>query len=502
MNTTSHWIDSAPLPPQPTLDRDLEVEVIVVGAGLTGITTAYLLKQAGHSVALVERGRCAEVDTGHTTAHLTAATDKRLHPLAQQFGRPAAQAVWEAGTAGIQKIFALAQTLHVDCDFQWVPGILHAAPDQPDAGSFEQDFAAATESGISASLLAEAPFFRTPGLLFANQAHFHPRKYLGGLLARIGGDGSYVFENSEVAEITDAPLTVRTRGGRSIRATYLVLATHNPLTGVASTLSSLLLQTKLALYTSYALGAQIPKNRVPDALFWDTADPYHYLRLGRRQATHDYVIFGGADHKTGQVTDTIGAYRSLEEDLLRFLPEAVVDHRWSGQVIETNDGLPFIGEFAPKQFIATGYSGNGMTFGTVAALMALDAVEGRRGPWVDLFDPHRKKIFGGTLSYLAENKDYPVQLARDLFERVDPRAPAELAAGEAAIVRVGGHKAAAYRDEQGNLSVCSAICPHLFCTVAWNPAERTWDCPCHGSRFQPNGEVLSGPAEEPLKPLA
>lgn len=502
MKTSSYWIESAALPSHPKLDRDLSVDVIVVGGGIMGITAAYLAKQAGKTVALVERARCASVDTGHTTAHLTAVTDLRLHQIARSFNRDAALGTWHAGMAAIDQIVSLIRRHDIDCDFHWVPGYLHASlrdADPRHIEELEREAAFARDLGIRCELLPTVPLFNVPGVKFSHQAIFHPRKYLNALLDGIPGDGSHVFEETSADEITDSPLTVKC-GDHSLRGDYLILATHTPLQGVTGTLSALLFQTKLSLYTSYAIGGRIPQGSLPHASFWDTGNPYDYLRVEPRD-DHDYLIFGGEDHKTGQQADTTESYRKLEDRLRRFAPGVEIDHRWSGQVIETNDGLPFIGETAERQFAATGFSGNGMTFGTVGAMMAIDRLLERENPWTDLFDIHRKKIRGGTWSYLVENKDYPYHLLRDRIARSEGDSVEQLGKGEGKILKLDGKKVAAYRDEDGEVIQCSPVCPHLGCIVDWNSAEKTWDCPCHGSRFQPTGEVISGPAEEPLEKI-
>jgi glycine/D-amino acid oxidase-like deaminating enzyme/nitrite reductase/ring-hydroxylating ferredoxin subunit len=503
VNTTSHWIKSADLPTFPRLDRNHKVDAIVVGGGITGITAAYLLKQAGQTVALVERDRCASVDTGHTTAHLTCVTDERLRDLAKRFGEEAARAVWEAGGAAIDQIVALIRKKEIACDFHWVPGYLHARPGvegAPDLREFEQEAAVARELGIAAVPLPAVPFFDTPGVKFSHQAIFHPRKYLAELLRRIPGNGSHVFESTEVQEIEAEPPAVKS-GNFRIEGSYLVFATHNPLMGNTGALAAALFQTKLFLYTSYALGARIPTGLVPQASFWDTEEPYDYLRVEHREG-HDYAIFGGEDHKTGQEASATDAYVRLEERFRRYFPDAQIDARWSGQVIETNDGLPFIGETAERQFVATGFAGNGMTFGTLGGMMAVDAMLRRKNPWQDLFDVHRKKLLGGTWSYLRENIDYPYHMLRDWLARAEGDSLEALGRGEGKILALGGRKVAAYRDGAGKLSLCSPVCTHLKCIVGWNDAEKTWDCPCHGSRFKPDGEVISGPAEEPLEKLS
>jgi Rieske Fe-S protein len=339
-----------------------------------------------------------------------------------------------------------------------------------------------------------------PGVKFSHQALFHPRKYLAALAEKIPGQGSHLFEDSEVSEVQEKPFGVKV-GGHLIRCSRIIMATHNPLVGSAGMLGATLFQSKLALYTSYAVGAKLPAERVPEASFWDIAEPYNYLRVERRR-DHDYAIFGGEDHKTGQERDTTEHYRRLEARLRRFVPEAVVDHRWSGQVIDTNDGLPFIGELTEKQFAATGFAGNGMTFGTLGAMMAVDYVLERKNPWTDLFDPGRKKLVGGTWAYLKENKDYPYYLVRDWLAAAEGSSLDDLKPGQGKILGLAGKKVAAYRDENGEVSLCSPVCTHLKCIVGWNEGEGTWDCPCHGSRFKPTGEVISGPAEEPLEKIS
>ena len=504
MDTTSYWIDSAPLPRFPKIESNVEVDVVVVGGGIMGITAAYLLKQSGKTVALLERGRLASIDTGHTTAHLTAVTDLRLHEIAKTFGKEAAKATWDAGSAAIDQIVSLIRKEDIACDFNWLPGFLHTPlgekPEEKAVAKLQHEAEFASGLGVAASFVSEVPHFKLPGVRFAHQALFHPRKYLAALAAKIPGDGCHVFEQSEAGEIEDEPLVVNV-GTAKIRCAYLVLATHNPLMGKAGVIRSTLFQTKLSLYSSYAVGAKIPANSIPHGLYWDTSDPYYYLRIERKEG-YDYAIFGGEDHKTGQESDTTKVFARLEKKFGQHVAQAEIDHRWSGQVIETNDGLPFIGEIAARQFTATGFAGNGMTFGTLAGVMAVDALLKRKNPWQDLFDVHRAKVLGGTWTYLAENKDYPYFLVRDWLGGAEAKSLSAVKNGQGKILHLGGKKVAAHRDETGKVTLCSPICTHLKCIVAWNDAEHTWDCPCHGSRFKPGGEVISGPAEEPLERIS
>jgi glycine/D-amino acid oxidase-like deaminating enzyme/nitrite reductase/ring-hydroxylating ferredoxin subunit len=479
---------------------ELSVDVAIVGGGITGITTAYLLKAAGLSVALVEKGTIGQAETGHTTAHLTYVTDQRLPDLAKSLGNDHARALWEAGESAVLQIEEIVAFEKIDCEFDWVPAYLHEpwnlTPGHH-ASSLHDDAALAEELGFHATYLDVVPVANGPGVRFANQAKFHPLKYLTALAKRIPGGGSYLFEQTDVEEIQNEPLRLKC-GERTIRCNKVVVATHVPLVGIAGLMQASFLQTKLALYSTYAVGAKLPLGTLPEAMFWDTSDPYYYLRVDRRD-DHDYVIFGGEDHKTGQTQGTTtDQYRKLEQMLRSILPDAEVTHRWSGQVIETSDGMPYIGEITPGQFIATGFSGNGMTFGTVAAVMIRDAVLGRKNPWRELFDPHRTGLRGGAWDYVKENVDYPYYLVRDRLRGSDVESIDDVGPGEGKIVRIEGKPVAVSRDDKGEVSACSASCTHLGCLVHWNDAEHTWDCPCHGSRFNTDGSVVAGPAETPL----
>ena len=501
--TPPYWSDSATFPTFKKIERNAHADVVIVGGGITGLTTAYLLLLAGKSVILLERGRCASIDTGHTSAHLTMVTDTRLTELADRFGRTHAQAVWDAGLAAIDRIDALVRDLEIDCGFEWVDGYLHLPPggqnSTSELQSLQKDAALAEELGFDATFVDGTPMMPVPGIQFANQARFHPRQYLAGLARAIDAKGGSIYEHSEVEEFCDQPLSVKANDC-TITCGNVIIATHNPLAGNTSLIGATAFQTKLALYTSYVLAARVVSGAVPDALYWDTADPYHYLRLDPHR-DFDTVIFGGLDHKTGQSEDTAQCFAMLQTRLGRILPDAEVTHRWSGQVIETPDGLPYIGRMADHQYAATGFGGNGMTFGTLSAMMLTDQILERHNPWTDLFDPGRAAIRRGLWEYIKENKDYPYYLVRDRFAGAEGKSLRAVRRGEGKIIEHHGKKVAASRDRSGAIVLRSAICTHMGCVVKWNDAERTWDCPCHGSRFTPKGEVISGPAESPLPPV-
>ncbi len=502
MKTGSYWQFSQALPQFPSLASDVEVDVVIIGAGLTGITAAWLLKREGVKVALLDRQRCAAADTGHTTAHLTYVTDERFHTLVKNFGKDGAKAFWEAGVAAIDQIYDIVQSTGGDAEFEWVPGFLHGGldgSDERDRESLEKDAQLARELDFDAEFLDSVPFVKRPGVRFANQAKFHPYKYLKPMLKAIPGDGSYVFENTDATEVEENPLTVHANKFK-IRCSYLMIATHTPLLGKTGLLKGTLFQSKLALYTSYVLGAKLPPNAQPKALFWDTGDPYYYLRIDRH-GDYDYAIFGGDDCKTGQEKDPELVFTRLMAKLKTVLPGADVQHRWLGQVVQTNDGLPFIGENEGKQFIATGFCGNGFTLGTLAATMARDRYLGVKNPWFDLFRVDRKQFHGGTWRYIQENLDYPFYMLRDRLKGAEGDSTDTLKIGEGKILKLDGKKVAAYRGEDGKVTLLSPVCTHLKCIVRWNAADKTWDCPCHGSRFKPTGEVFSGPAEEALEQI-
>lgn len=499
-DTTPYWSTSSTFPTFSRLEGDAEADVVVVGGGVTGLTAAYLLAKAGRRVVVLERGRCASADTGHTTAHLTMVTDARLSELVDRFGRPHAQAVWDAGLAAIATIDDIVREHAIDAGFAWVDGYLHAprAGDAQGRADLESDAQLAADLGFDAEFLAAVPLIGRPGVRFANQARIHPRRYLAGVAQALVARGGRIHEQSEVDEFRDDPRGV-VANGHTVSCEDIVLATHNPLVGIGSLAGATLFQTKLALYTSYVIAGRVARGVVPDALWWDTADRYQYLRV-EPHGDHDVVIFGGEDHKTGQHEDTEACYRRLEGQLRAAIPEISLTHRWSGQVIETPDGLPYIGESAEHQYSASGYAGNGMTFGTLAGLMISDAILGRANPWTELFEPGRKALTRGLWDYVKENVDYPYYMIRDRFAGADARTLREVGRGQGKVIERKGAKVAAYRDEAGAVTLRSATCTHMGCTVAWNTAERTWDCPCHGSRFTPAGEVISGPAESPLPP--
>jgi glycine/D-amino acid oxidase-like deaminating enzyme/nitrite reductase/ring-hydroxylating ferredoxin subunit len=500
MNTTPYWKDTATRVSHPALTRDLTVDVLIVGGGITGVSTAHLLASAGVKVALVERHALAGGDTGHTTAHLTYMTDTRLSEMLHTCGEDHTRNAWEAGLQAMHHIRKAAAGLELDVGLVEVPGYLVAAwdsdLDKERTRLFEEAEKAAAW-GFDVEFMEKVSPTAMPGICFTKQLKFHPLLYLHGLAAQATQRGAQFFEHTEISEFGNHPHHAMANDHR-IDFDHVVIATHMPMQGNRSTAAATLFQTKLAAYSTYALAAKIPAMALEPMIWSDTAEPFNYIRVERGNE-HDLIILGGADHKTGQENSTLKHFDALEQTLKRIVTQFEITHRWSGQVIDTVDGMPYIGETCDGNFIATGYSGNGMTFGTVAALMARDHILGGFNPWKDTFDPGRREL-AALPTYLKENSDYPYHLLKDRM-RSSKEEDGELRPGQGRIIKVNGHHVAHCRDPEGAHHQLSAVCPHMGCIVSWNDGESTWDCPCHGSRFAADGRVIAGPAEECLEPV-
>jgi glycine/D-amino acid oxidase-like deaminating enzyme/nitrite reductase/ring-hydroxylating ferredoxin subunit len=495
-----YWALDANQSSRRKIDGPEKADVVVIGAGITGLMTAYLLRRQGTSVIVIEKGQIGTGESQFTTAHLTCMTDRPLTDLSRSFGADHAVAAWDAGSAAIEEIHKITHTEGIDCDFTWVPAYYHSSVESDPPGlkrEFDKEAAFVCESGFEATLVSQVPGMGRVGMRLERQAKFHPLKFLQGLARAVERSGGIVFEDSEVSDFTDDDRALIVNG-HTVAADTVIIATHVPLQGRLTTLEAALFQTKLYPYTSYVARAALPDKSLGEALYWDTTNPYYYLRIDKVEG-ETYGIFGGVDCKTGQESSSRKNFEVLESKLADLFPGASVTHRWAGQVIETNDGLPFIGDVGHKQFIATGFSGNGYTFGTVSAMIISDTLAGRKNPWTDLFHPDRVKIRGSAWNYLTENLDYPYYLAKQYLLGGEKKGIESLQPGKGAILNVNGEKVAACRTKEGTLYTLTPECTHMGCHVGWNEALQTWDCPCHGSRFSPDGAVIGGPAERPLE---
>jgi glycine/D-amino acid oxidase-like deaminating enzyme/nitrite reductase/ring-hydroxylating ferredoxin subunit len=486
----SVWTDDTDTAPRhPRLAGKLRVDVAIVGAGITGVTAAVLLKRAGKTVAIVEGLRVGKGETGKTTAHLTSILDERYHSLSDKFEPGGARAVHESQRAAIERIERFVHELAIDCELERLPGYLFTErADGVDA--IEKEAAACRELGIPAALTSSVPlpFPVARALRFEDQGQFHPRKYLLALAATVPGAGSEIYEDSQVLEVEEGePCRVITADGE-VMADHVLVAAHVPIT------NRIFLHTKIAAYRSYVVGALL-EGVGPAGLFWDTEDPYHYIRTHRLTEGGHVLIVGGEDHKVGQEPDTSAPFVRLEQYLRQRFGHLPIECRWSGQIIEPVDGLPYIGRNAlsSRIHVATGYAGQGMTSGTLAAMILSDQVQGWKNPYSELYDATRIKPIAGAREFVRENVDFPAHLLRDRLQRDDHPA-ASLPVGEGAVLTIEGDRLAVYRNHAGELSAVSPVCTHLGCLVNWNTTEKSWDCPCHGSRFDPHGRVLNGPA--------
>lgn len=471
-------------------DADLQVDVAIVGGGITGLTTALLLADAGKSVALLEGRHVGAGVSGASTAHLTEAVDARYHRLESKFGREGAGLVRASSRLAIDAIAKLAH--EAACGFEWKNGYLFSERAEQ-VGELDGELVAAERAGASVQRSAVPLGIPTAGgICFAHQAQVDPGAYVATLARRATASGARIFERAGMLDVTgSAPLRVETDQGVSVTADAVVLATHAPF-------AKLTLQLQLAQYRSYVLAGAV--SQAPDGLFWDLEDPYHYVRSARVDG-RDYVVVGGADHRTG-VEPKQGAdapYTELEAYAARL--GVPTDARWSAQVVESADGLPFIGKVDPDRavYVATGFAGNGVTFGTLAAHLIADELLGRQNPYAELYRPTRVKPLASLASVIAENAETAVHAVAGHVQPVSDQPLAELRPGEGRVLKDQGEKLAVYRDQDGKIHALSCVCTHQGCQVAFNPVERSWDCPCHGSRFDIDGRVLDGPATKPLE---
>jgi glycine/D-amino acid oxidase-like deaminating enzyme/nitrite reductase/ring-hydroxylating ferredoxin subunit len=490
----SVWAASAGLLQFGPVQENVHVDVCIVGAGISGLTTAYLLARAGKRVAVLDDGPVAGGITQMTTAHITNQLDDRYFELEKLRGREAARLAAESHTAAIDRIETIVRQEGIDCDFTRLDGYLFLAEGDK-RETLERELEAAHRAGLSAVKLVEhAPFasFDTgPCLRFPNQGQFHPLKYLARLAQAILHEGGRIFTGSHADDIEGGVPALVHVGNHVVTADAVVVATNAPVNDRVA------IHTKQAPYLTYVIGAGIPPGSVPRVLAWDTGDPYHYIRVHK-----DFLIVGGEDHKTGQANDTAERYGRLEAwARARFPQMDEVEFVWGGQVMETYDFLGFIGRNPMDHeniFVVTGDSGMGITHGTIAGMLISDLILGRANPWQALYDPSRVTLRAAG-DFARENSNVALQYT-DYLTGGDVASAEEIRPGTGAIVRDGLEKLAVYRDEDGKLHEREAKCPHLGCLVHWNRAEATWDCPCHGSRFDRYGKVINGPANRDLAP--
>jgi glycine/D-amino acid oxidase-like deaminating enzyme/nitrite reductase/ring-hydroxylating ferredoxin subunit len=478
----------------PALSQDLAVDVAVVGAGITGLTAALLLAREGRSVVVLEADRIGAGTTGGTSAHVTQVLDHRAKELISKHGEDGARGVAESTGAALARIASLVAEEGIDCGFARVPGYLYAEA-REDAAEIDEELEAACRIGLRAERAdgLPLPFPVAAAVRFPEQARFHPLAYLAGLAAGVRRGGGRICEQTRALEVHGGERCRIETGRGTVTAGAVLLATHTP-AGFD------LLQTEIEPMRSYVLAARLDGQPVPDGLFWDTADPYHYTRR-QPSADGDLLVVGGADHKTG-ADESEESYRALERYLRERWRVASVEHRWSSQFYEPVDGLPFIGAspMGENLLVATGYSGTGLVLATLAAMLVTDRIAGRENRWADLYRTSRVKPLAGGPKFLAMNLGAARRFVGDRLGVPELEDLAQVAPGDGRVFALDGEKVAVSRTSGGAVHAVSAVCTHMGCIVHWNRAEQTWDCPCHGGRFTPQGEVIEGPPVRPLEP--
>jgi glycine/D-amino acid oxidase-like deaminating enzyme/nitrite reductase/ring-hydroxylating ferredoxin subunit len=496
----SLWIDTV-VADAPALADDKRVDTVVVGSGIAGLSTAYELVCRGQKVAVLDRGRIAGGMTSRTSAHLTSQSDDGFKTLTQVRGLDGAKAFYESHAAAIDRIEAIAQGERIECHFRRVNGYLFPAIGKDPAEELTPEFEATKKIGMPIERHTGLPFKgleQVRSLRYPNLATFHPLRYLRGVADAFVRRGGTLFADTTVTAVEEkgGVVTVRTANNASLQAANAVIATNSPINDMVA------LHTKLAPYRTYAMAITIERDSIEDALYWDTLDPYHYVRLENGRGATQYIIVGGADHKTGEADDGWARFEGIESWIRALLPKlGNVTHRWSGQTLDPVDYAAFIGRNPGNDhvFVHTGDSGQGLTHGVAGSLLLSQLIAGETCPWVEFYDPSRITL-SAAKTFIAENitavKNFAEYIAPGELKSVD-----ELKPGKGAIVREGLRKIAAFRDDKGQVHRVSAACTHVGCHLHWNSFERCWDCPCHGSHFAVDGTALNGPAVAALEPI-
>ena len=496
--TVSAWENNAELPIYVSMPGDISADVCVIGAGIAGLTSAYLLLREGKSVVLIDAFGIGQGETGRTTAHFFP-PDERYAGIERRFGILSAQLVADSYRQATDRVAAIVRDEHIDCGFERLDGYLFSPSGTWD-DTLQREFEATTRIGVAVTRALEVPGMAGGGpcIRFAQCGQFHPLKYLAGLARTIERRGGRIFGRTRATAISrdGQRQNVQTEYG-SIDAGAVVVATNTPFN------DRVVMHTKQAGYSTYVVALRVAKGAIPKMLVWDTGDPYYYVRLteGDRPG-EDLLVVGGQDHKTGQDSHPQHRYDEVEGWVrARFPAAGEVAYRWSGEVMEPADGLAYLGRNpggSENVYLITGDSGNGMTHTTIGAIVITDLIAGRANPWAELYAPSRKAIHG--MGEFVKEQANTLAQYRDWLRGGEVKSVEQIAPGQGALMREGARLLAVYRNDDGRLKAVSAACTHLGCAVHWNAGERSWDCPCHGSRFSTDGVVLHGPAARPLLP--
>jgi glycine/D-amino acid oxidase-like deaminating enzyme/nitrite reductase/ring-hydroxylating ferredoxin subunit len=491
---TALWLEDTPSTDYPALEGDRSVDVAVVGGGITGLTAALLAARDGLSVCLLDQGSIATGTSGHTTAKVTSQHHLTYARIRLTHGKGGAATYAAAMEAAKERVASLVDE-GIDCDLRRRPAYVYGT--RPGERTLlEAETRAAREAGLPATMVDEVPLpFRTiGGMRFDNQVELHARKYLLGLAGRLVEAGGEIFENTRAVHVDEPDgCVVHTDRGK-IRAQHVVVATLMPF------LDRGVFFARAFASRSYALTARV-QGGLPEAMLISAAPPLHSIRSVPFRGEELLMVLG-ASHHAGSAKAQPKRYDSVADFARRHWDVVSFEHRWSAQDYNPDDGVPYIGRLnvnSRRIYVATGFKKWGMTAGTLAGMLITDSIVGRDNPWAPMFSSIRIKPLAEAPLFLAENARVGIRLVTDRILAPGRRDIRELRPGEGGIVSCDGQKVAGYRDDRGELHAVSSRCTHLGCQVAWNAAERSWDCPCHGSRFDPDGQILNGPATRPLE---
>lgn len=492
----SLWQEALPLyQPKHKIVPEKIVDVLIVGGGITGLSTALELQKAGKECLLIEAHSIGFGTTGGTTAHLNTFVDTTYDIIEKDFGEKYAQLVFQATKEAIAAIRRNAEMYKIDCGFSYKDGYVFSQNEQQ-SKQLDKIFEACRKVGMEISYVNEVPVpvpFEK-AVVFTGQAQFHPTKYIYGLAEAYEDAGGLLVQNCQVESFESNGLTEAKTNLGVIRARKLVFATHIP-PGIN------LLHFRCAPYRSYALAVKLRDDKYPDALVYDMYDPYRYYRTQEVNGKR-YLVVGGEDHKTGHNENTGFCFSKLDSYISKYYDIEEVSFKWSSEFFEPADGLPYIGHlpgFAENVYVATGFSGNGMTYSHVAARLLTDLIMTGQSPYKNVFDPNRIKPVAGFSNFVKENADVVKEFIGKRLSRETIESLVEVAKGEGRVVKYEGESIALYRDERGTLHAVNPVCTHAKCIVQWNDSEKSWDCPCHGARYTADGRVLTGPASKDLE---
>jgi glycine/D-amino acid oxidase-like deaminating enzyme/nitrite reductase/ring-hydroxylating ferredoxin subunit len=494
----SLWVAEAEPLPFPPLDEDASCDLVVVGSGIAGLSSAYEAARFGAKVTVIDRGDIARGMTARTTAHLVTEIDDRYFDLVKTAGEDNARLYYDSQVAAVSRIEAICQEEGIDADFTRLPGYL-VAGEAGDLQELNDEHDCCRKLGVAVELTSDAPLPLIEGthaLKFANQGRFHPLKYCAGLALAIQQRGGKLYGHTAYVshEEHGDGVTIKTEAGHNIRAGTALFATNSPVNerfGV---------HTKQVPMRTYAMAGKVPSGSVEDALIWDTLKPYHYIRLQPAGDGQDWLIVGGEDHRSGTANDMEERFKQLEAWTRERVPSfAKAELRWSGQVMEPVDFLPFSGrDGTDRIYIHSGDSGTGVTNGVAGSLNFIALYRNDKSRFASLFDPARKPTSGLSLGEYVRGQGAVVANLGEYLGAGEVDSVDQIKPGQGAIFRRGLAKHAVYRAKDGTITERSAVCTHVGCIVHWNSFEQCWDCPCHGSQFLPDGSVLNGPAVRPL----